>query len=178
MNYITVEDINIMSWISWEDFLIENFISVATKKINSYLWISTLFIATYTNEEYNLLNSNIYYLNNINPITVTHINGVVVWNYKLEGRKLTLENRPVWTETIFNKVKITYIAWFSEIPEDIKGCMYDLVWFMYNNRKSQGINSFTQWQITVNYWNWKNSIEVFNNILSWIKNYKKNNILS
>ena len=35
MNYITVEDINIMSWISWEDFLIENFISVATKKINS-----------------------------------------------------------------------------------------------------------------------------------------------
>lgn len=193
-NYATITDINTFLWTSWEDNLINMLNWVATSQINNYLWVNTLNSATYTNEEYDLYGNNssffdrynfnnytpnnIYYLRQINPTSITHINWVAVWNYKLEWRRLELENIPANTEQVFNKVKITYIAWFSVIPEDIKMIVYNLVWFMYNNRKAQGINSFTQGQLSVSYANWEKSFEEIQFILAWLDKYKKNIILS
>jgi len=177
--YITVSDTNIMLWVSGEDTFIAMLIWIAEAKINSYLWTSDLNSKTYTNEEYDF-NSNIYYLKNINPTSITSINSVSPWDYKLYWRKLQLITTPT-PDSVWNKIKITYVAWFSPIPEDIKAAAYNLVWFLYNTKKSQGINSFTQWQLTVKFWNYRGDVdnnETINNILSWLNKYKKNIILS
>ena len=194
-NYVTTADINTFLWTSGEDTLINMLNWIATSQINNYLWVSDLNSATYTNEEYDLYGNNssffnkynllnpvnpnyVYYLKQINPTSVTHINTVAIWNYKLNWRRLELENIPANTEQVFNKVKITYIAWYTTIPEDIKMVVYNLVWFMYNSRKAQGINSFTQGQLSVSYANWQKSYEEIQYILSWLWKYKKNIILS
>lgn len=200
-NYVSTSDLNLYLWTSWEDTLIAVFNWIATSMINNYLGVTDLASATYTNEEYDLYWNNnsffdrynfpdntvpnyIYYLNQINPTSVTHINWVAVWNYKLNWRRLELQYTPTGTETVFNKVKITYIAWFSTIPDDIKAVVYNLVWYLYNSKKSQWINEFTQWQLTVKYWsNWtsRNNWDwdvIINNILAWLNKYRKNNILS
>lgn len=177
MNYMSTSDLCIFLWISEEDILINNLNWIATSYINDYLDIDTLYSSTYTNEEYDY-NNNIYYLNNINPTSITSINSVSPWLYKLYGRKLELQYSPINTDYVFNKIKITYVAWYSVIPEDVKAVVYNLVWFLYNNRKAQGINSFSQGQLSVSYANWEKSFEEIQFILAWLDKYKKNIILS
>ncbi len=183
MNYADTTDINLYLWVSWEDNLINLLNRTATSLINSYLWVDELKNTTYTDEEHdfywnNWIPNNIYYLKQINPTEITSINWKSAWNYKLNGRRLELQYSPINTDTIFNKVKITYKAWFLEIPEDIKMVAYNLVWFMYNNRKWQGINSFTQGQLSVSYSNWEGTYEEIQYILAWLDKYKRNIILS
>lgn len=73
-------------------------------------------------------------------------------DYILEGNKLTLKDL-VTMPTVFptNKHKIVYTSGFTTIPEDIKLATKYLVAGLYNSRKSQGISSFRQDLLSVNY---------------------------
>jgi hypothetical protein len=177
--YITTSEASNYLWISWEDNLINTLISIAETKINNYLWVTSLETATYTDEKYDFNSNWPYYLKQINPTSLTKVDTVVfTGDYQLQGRELRFYMPLVCNNTKWNKIKFTYVAWFANIPDDIKKVMYDLIGFYYNNRKTNWITSFTQWQITVNYWNNKSQQENEDMILNWLQKYKKNNIYS
>ena len=176
MSYISVAEANSYLSLPWEDTLVTSLISYAEAKINSYLWVTTLSSTTYTEEKYNFKWNWPYYLSSINPTSLTEVDGVAFsWDYQLYGRELKFYLPLVCNDTMWNKITFTYVAWFSVIPDDIKKAMLDLVWLYYNSRKTNWLNSFTQGQITVNYWS-KNVIEKQDEILTWLRSYKKNNI--
>lgn len=177
MNYLTTTEINTYLWISGEDVLITELNNIVTAKINSYLSITTLLTWTYTDEKH-ILDDRIYYLKEINPVSVSEINGNTIWNYELAWRRLELQDYPENTETIFNKVKITYVAWYTTTPDDVKAVCYSLVGLIYNTKKTSWISEFSQGQISVKYWDVTKSNETELEILSWLNKYKKNDIYS
>jgi hypothetical protein len=178
MNIIsTVEAVSYL-WLSWEDSLIEILNGIATQKIYSFLNIDWILEKEYE-EKYNF--TDIFYLKQLKPISINEIDWVlynwIIWtDYILEWRQLKFYLPLICNDVRFNKIKFKYTAWFEEIPADIKQVALNLIWFYYNNRKTNWITSFTQWQITVNYWNNKTQNETEESILSWLKKYKKNNI--
>ena len=177
-DYITTAEANTYLGISWEDNLIELLNWMVTSKINNYLDVTTLYDGTYTDEEYDLNDKNIYYLKEINPTSITEINWNTPWTHRLDGRRLELLEYPDDTETDFYKVKITYNAGYTEIPWDVKSVAFSLLWLFYNSRKSSWINEFKQWQISVKYWGVTDYEEIEKQILSWLNYYKKNDIYS
>jgi len=177
--YLSTSEVCNYLWVSWEDTLINTLIWIAESKINNYLWVTSLQKVTYTDEKYNFNSNWPYYLKQINPTSLTEVDWTAfVWDYQLQGRELNFYLPLICNDNKFNKITFTYEAWFDDIPDDIKKIAYDLVWFYYNNRKTIWITSFTQWQISVNYWNNKTQQENENMILIWLQKYKKNNIYS
>jgi len=176
--YISIDEINSYLWTSWEDTLMELLNNIVTEKINSYLWIDGLFEDEYE-ESYEFFSNWPYYLKQLNPTLLSKVDWVVfAWDYQLQWRDLKFYLPLFCTDSVWNKIEFTYTAWYTDIPSDIKWVCLDLVSLLYNYRKTNGITSFTQWQITVNYWNNTDQTKQEWIVLERLKKYKKNNIYS
>ena len=64
----------------------------------------------------------------------------------------------------------------STITDDIKAVVYEIVWYLYNSMKTSWIKSFTQWQISITYDDWKQIQSILDNSV-WLKKYIKNDII-
>jgi len=176
-NYVLTSELNTYLWTSWEDILIEELNWLATAYINNFLRINTLNFTEDYEEEQDYNWSNVYMLSQINPANLTLVNwNAVVWQYKLVWRKLTFQYAPANTDNVFNKITFTHDYWFSTITDDIKAVVYEIVWYLYNSRKTSWINSFTQWQISITYDDWKEIQSILDNSV-WLKKYIKNDII-
>jgi len=179
MQYISDSELCTYIWATWEESLISILNSMASWMINSYLRIDWIITATYTNEEYDYQWSWVYYLKQLNPTALTHVDWVAyTWSYKLEWRKLTFQYSPALADTIYWKIDFTYTAGFTAVPDDFRFVVCNLVWYLYNNRKSSGIKSFTQGQISVAYWGTDLQDSITKSILQGFSRYKKNDIYS
>ena len=176
-NYVTTEELNQYLWTSWEDNLIEELNGIATAYINNFLRITTLnaVVGGEETQDYNWTNE--YFFKEINPSNLTLVNwSAVVWQTNITWRKLTFENAPVNTDTVFNKITFTYNYWFATIPDDIKAVVYQIVSYFYNVRKTSWIKWFTQWQISITYKDTEEIKNILNNSI-WLKKYIKNDII-
>lgn len=72
-------------------------------------------------------------------------------DYIIEGQKLTLKEIVTVPTAFPYKHKIVYTSGYTTIPDDIKLAIKYLVAGLYNSRKSQGISSFRQDLLSVNY---------------------------
>lgn len=162
MAYISTAEANTYLGTSWEDTLISVLITSAEIILNNLLWTNDLTQATHTEKiqypwytwNYWLNYWRVFWLNNINPTSITSIDWVNVTNnvdYILEWRKVILKTALTYQNTFPYKNTIIYVAWFSPIPNDIKQGMYMLVWALYNQRKAEWITRFKQAQLEVEY---------------------------
>jgi len=179
-NYTSTAEINNYLWISWDDILINILNGVATTKINNFLWVTTLNATTAGTEIQEYTWWNRYYTKELNPSNLSLVNwSAVVWTTDITGRAITFEHAPLNIDTVFNKINFTYDYWYTDIPDDIKLVVLNIVWYLYNIRKTAGVDSFTQWQITVNYTKTKANDNMVREIMQdWLKKYIKNNIYS
>ena len=97
----------------------------------------------------------VFYLQSINPTAVTSVNGVsagtIDVNYSLIGSKLELQY-PVSMPTAFPyKYKVIYTAGYATIPNDVILAINTIVGAIYNTRNSNGIASFKQDLLSVNF---------------------------
>lgn len=161
--YITTAEAKALLGLSGEDDLIGTLIEWASKLFDTLIWSSysldssekSEFHALYRPDVSDCEQGTVFYLRTINPTAVSTINGVSVGaidvGYILEGQKLTLKDLVTMPTGFPNKHKITYTSGFTTMPEDIKLAVKYLVAGLYNSRKSQGISSFRQDLLSVNY---------------------------
>lgn len=170
--YITTAEGKAILGISGEDTLVESLVEGASNLIDTL--IASTGLETSVKSEFHALDrhdvtpskrSTVFYLKTKNPTAVTSINGVSVGtinvDYIIEGQKLTLKD-PATAPTAFPyNYKIVYTSGYTAIPEDIKLAVKYLLAGLYNSRKSQGIASFRQDLLSVNY----NSDSILDTIL-------------
>lgn len=97
----------------------------------------------------------VFYLPAVNVTAVTSVNGVsagtIDVNYAIFGSKLELQY-PVSMPTTFPyKYKVIYTAGFATIPSDVILAINTIVGAIYNTRNSNGIASFKQDLLSVNF---------------------------
>lgn len=187
MAYVTTESVNVYLGTSGEDPLIASLIASAESLFNHLINSNGISQATFTEKYRYPLGGfhsenmwRVFYLDNINPTSVTEVDGVAIssGNYYLEWRKLTLKTAVSYQQTFPHLNTIKYVAGYATIPDDVKLAIKMMVGFLYQSKNANWISSFTQDQLTVNFW-WKtqSSIETMlstDSILSWIiGKYKK-----
>lgn len=181
MDYVTTTEVNTFLGTSWEDSLITLLWDMVESFLHTSLRITSFSTATY-NEFHeatfplNLNEKHFYILKELNPTVLTAINDINVSSddYLLEGRMLNLDT--TYTVDDWNRVKFTYTAWFSTIPQDVKSMVLYGISGLYNARKGVGIKSFTQGQLTVSY-NSQAEVDMFSSMYkSLMEKYKKNDI--
>lgn len=163
--YITIAEANALLGISGQDALVSTLIDGASQLFDTLLGADGNLVSTYRSE-YHALNrpgvysyeqSTVFYLRNKNPTAVATINGVSVGtidvDYIIEGQKLTLKTPATGPTDFPYRYKVVYTAGYASnaIPEDIKLAVKYMVSGLYNSRKSQGISSFRQDLLSVNY---------------------------
>lgn len=178
MPYISVSEINTYLWLSWEDSLVSQLISDSENLINNFCKIDTFNQHIIENEEYDyrwnwpylLKHSVIQSLNKINWITFS-------WEYRLVWRTLTFKSCEVINinDTERNNILFTYTVWYSDIPDDLKSATKMIVSELYNNRKSEWVKEFSQWDLRIVFW--KNS-ENLNRLFLLLWKYKKLDVYS
>ncbi len=157
-DYVSTSDVNTFLWISGEDTLITQLIPMAEKMVNNFCRVDTFDEHTIEDEEHDFDYSWPYYLKHSVVDALTEINWATFsWDYKLNQRKLRFpssENLQA-NSTDWNEILFSYTAGFDiaggALPKDIKLATLLAVWFLYNERKAQGIKSFTQWDLSVNF---------------------------
>lgn len=189
MAYVTTESVNVYLGTSGEDPLIASLIASAESIFNHMINSNGLSQATFT-EKYRyplgwFHSENIwrvFYLDNINPTALTSVDGVALssWDYYLEGRKLTLKTAVSYQQTFPHLNTIIYTAGYATTPDDVKQAIKMMVWFMYQSKNANGLSSFTQDQLTVNYggntwssWSIEKILETNSMLSSIIGKYKK-----
>jgi len=178
--YITLAEANNYLGTSWEDTLIDSIILSAESILNNLLKVATITQATYTENikfpaytgaGYTSYGKS-FYLSNINPTSITSIDGISVWvlntDYTIAGRKITLK-LPMQTNPVFPFTNtVIYTAWFATAPNDIKHAMYILTSWLYNTRKTEWIKRFKQSLLEIEYkdTNWLDTI--LDNSNKWV----------
>jgi len=100
----------------------------------------------------------VFYLWSINPTAVTSVNGTsagtIDVDYILNGTMLEFKN--TWNTPVSfpYHFKIVYTAWYATIPVDIIQAVNTIAWALYNTRQANGIASFKQDLLSVNYKDW------------------------
>jgi hypothetical protein len=97
----------------------------------------------------------VFYLKN-SPITdVTKVNGVdpgsVGTDFIIESNRIELKNPLTPSTTFPYRYTIEYSAGYSTIPEDVKLAVLTLASAIYTTKGSQGVASFRQDLLSVNY---------------------------
>jgi len=103
-------------------------------------------------------NGRVFYLKTFLPTSVTTINavspGTLDTDYTITGEKLELKDYAT-TPTVFPyRYKIVYTSGYSSIstiPNDIKLAIKTIVGAIWNSRQTQGMASFKQDLLSVNY---------------------------
>lgn len=185
MAYVTTEAVNLYLGTCGEDPLIASFIASAESIFNHLINSSGLGTATYTEKYRYPLGGfhseniwRVFYLDNINPTALTSVDGVAVssWDYYLEGRKLTLKNSVSYQQTFPHLNTIIYTAGYATIPDDVKQAIKMAVGTLYNTKNANGLSSFQQDQLSVNYTDAQSSEDILSQnsiFLSIVGKYKK-----
>ncbi len=103
-------------------------------------------------------NGRIFYLKTLLPTTITTVNwvsaGTLDTHYTLEGQKLEFKDY-VASPTVFPfRYKIVYVSGYSSIstiPNEIKLALKQIVGAVWNSKQSQGMASFRQDLLSINY---------------------------
>lgn len=77
--------------------------------------------------------------------------GVLDTNYTLDGILLEFANTWNYPTTFPYRYKIVYVAGYTEIPADVTQIINMMTGAIYNKRNTEGISSFKQDLLTVNY---------------------------
>ena len=178
MAYITVTEANEFMGTSWEDTLVTSLISYSESLLNTKLNVTTLESVPH-DEEHKYNGAGPYYVKELNPTVLTTVDNLVITGtYKFFWRKLLLEYSPTPVDIVWNMITLQYTAWYVTIPEDIKTVMLMLVSWVYNKRKSVGIKSFEQGEVSVTY-NTQEEVSSFQDMYNLvISKYSKNDIYS
>jgi len=173
-NYVSEAELNTILGTSGETALLTELNELATAYINNFLRITTLAKKTAQEEIQDYNGTNEYFTKELNPSDLVEVNGAtVVGVVDITWRKITFQHTPINTDTIFNKITLKYTYGYETIPDDIKWVVYWIVGYLYNWRKTAGIKSFTQWQITVT----KDDVKSIESMLiAWLTKYRKNTI--
>ena len=172
--YVTEAEINEYVGATIATSLNEQLNDFASAYINNHLQVTDLAAQTTYQETQDYTGDTEYFLSELNPSNLTLVNGsAVVWTTRFDGRQLSFEFAPVNTDTVFNKITFTYDYWYTTIPDVIKNVALEIVWYLYNSRSTWGMDSFTQWQISITYWDTE---EIKKILAKWLEAYKKNRI--
>lgn len=97
----------------------------------------------------------IFYLNAQNITAVATVNGVSAGvlniDYTIETQKLELKNWVNRPSTFPYRYTVAYTAGYSTIPNDVIMAINTISGAMYNTKNAQGISSFKQDLLSVNY---------------------------
>lgn len=154
-----------------ETTLISNLIDNAEALLDNLLGSKTGLISSNKTEyfPYNLnqpyeKRGKVFFLKTIYPTAIVSIDGVSPGtpgvDYLLEAQRLELKESVTMPNTFPYKTKIIYTSGYSSltadpqsypIPQDIKLAVIYMVAALYNRRKSEGIASFKQDLLSINY---------------------------
>jgi len=158
--YVTVREAQNYLDISGDEDLLNECIVLAEGMIDKYLDWYDFNAKTITAERHDFNDHWPYYLD-YEPTTITHAGGEAVsWtegtDYVQDGRRVLFKTTiDLWLydNDDFWYIEFTYTK-SSEIPENVKMAMYQLVWSMYTQRKVMWVSQFTQGDLSISYGDW------------------------
>lgn len=151
--YITASDLT-ANGITWETAYLDSLIARVEALFNSLIGDDLGVLEQERTEELcGVYSQYCFNLKYQNPITLTTINGDTIdtADYKIIGQKLILKDSVSSTTDFPHLCTIVYQAGFTSVPEDIKQVCLSLAAYIDNTKKSQGISSFRQDLLTVQY---------------------------
>lgn len=153
---------------SSQDALIDALIDGAESLFNSLVGTDSLISSEHT-EDFDIDNPNVswykrnraFLLGAYKPTAVTTVNGVsagtIDVDYIIKGNSLELKETPNIPTTFPYRIRIVYTAGITPgtdtaaVPADIKLAIKTITGSLYNARKADGIASFKQDLLSVNY---------------------------
>jgi hypothetical protein len=164
--YITIAEVNTMLGISGEDTLISQLIDGAESIFDGLIGSETGLITSAKTEDFAINNPNqprekrnrVFYLGTYKPTAITTINGASPGtanvDYTLSGNVLEFKDAQTPPTTFPYRFRIVYTSGFADInaiPPDIKAAIKTITAAFYNTKNAQGIASFRQDLLSVNY---------------------------
>lgn len=160
LKYTTLAKLNEYLWTSGQDTLITSIWEGAEALFDTLIG-TTLEVSSRTDifnvgySDCTLHEWRIFYLNAQNIIDITTINGVDIWtldtDYVIENQKLELRYGVSIPSTFPYRYKVVYTAGYATIPNDVILAINTITGAMYNTKNAQGISSFKQDLLSVNY---------------------------
>lgn len=166
VRYVTVQEVAQLLGTSTEDKLIESLIIGAEALFDSLVWSDTGLLTSSKTEDHVADNpdqsyenrNRIFYLRTHKPTAITTINTVAPWtidvDYTLTDRTLEFKTAKTTPSTFPYRFRIVYVSGYANIdaiPQDIKLAIKYMVGALYNRKNSEGISSFKQDLLSVNY---------------------------
>lgn len=168
--YVTTAEVKTHLSISGssQDALIDALIDGAESLFNSLIGTDSLISSAHT-EDFDIDDANVsfykrnrlFYLGAYKPTAVTTVNGVSAGtldqDYIITGNTLELKETPSIPTTFPYRIRIVYTAGINGgtetagVPADIKLAIKTITGSLYNTRKADGIASFKQDLLSVNY---------------------------
>lgn len=151
--YITASDLT-ANGITGESAYLDSLVARVEALFNTLIGDDAWVLLQDRTEELSNINSqDCFLLRYAEPATLKTINGVAIdsADYKIIGQKLYLKNTVSSLTDFPYLCTIVYEAWYDPIPEDIKQVCLSLAAYINNTKTSQGISSFRQDLLTVQY---------------------------
>lgn len=131
-----------------------------------------------------LLDWDTFPLSNINIKSIASINWVdfsskINWiDYLIRNNDtITVNNLSNYINNLnFDVFEVVYQSWYSEIPQDLKNAISELVWYYYDLDNWKVVSSEALWPRKVTFWNIENLSQKTNEALKVIKKYQVLNL--
>jgi len=160
MKYVTLSELNSYLGTSGEDSLITTLWNYAEGVFDTLIgqdlvaWhVKQYFPCGYTEGNYE--EGRVFWLNRTNIIDIVTINGTEPGtkdtNYIIEWRRLELKNTLATPNTFPYRYTIVHNSWYDTIPDDVKLAISIIVGALYNTKNANGISSYRQDLLSVNY---------------------------
>jgi hypothetical protein len=164
--YVTTAEVNLVLGTSGEDSLIDTLIDGAEALFDGLIGSETGLISSVKTEDFAVddtskprdLRNRVFDLGTYRPTAVATINGasagVLDTDFTLTGQRLEFRDFQQTPNVFPFRFRIVYTSGFAsiaDIPADIKTAVKYIVGALYNTRKAQGIASFKQDLLSVNY---------------------------
>ena len=160
MKYVTLSELNSYLGTSGEDTLITTLWNYAESVFDTLIgqvleeWHVTQYFP-YWYSEGNYPEGRVFWLNSTRIIDIVTINGTDPGtkdtDYIIEWRRLELKNTVTTANTFPFRYTIVYNAGYNPIPDDVKLAVSILVGALYNTKNANGISSYRQDLLSVNY---------------------------
>lgn len=166
IRYVTVAEVNSLLGTSGEDTLITSLIEGAESLFDSLIGSDTGLLTSSKTEYFEvndlskpyLLRDRVFDLGTYKPTAITTINGVspgtVNVDYTITRQRLEFKLPQISPNTFPYRFAIVYTSGYADIaaiPNDVKTAVKYIVGALYNTKNAQGIASFRQDLLSVNY---------------------------
>lgn len=164
--YVTVQEVNTLLGTSGEDSLIEALIQGAESLFDGLIGSETGLISSAKTEDFSVNDESlppekrnrVFYLRTYKPTAITTINGIspgtLDTDYTLTRNTLEFKDAVDEPTAFPYRFRIVYTSGFADInavPADIKNAIKYIVSGFYSTKNSQGLSSFKQDLLSVNY---------------------------